>query len=511
MDSTANTEHEPGARFREEFRTYTEHFTGLGYDLELDDEDLEELAQELYQSARKDPALRSSAGAFPSIDRSDAGAPKKYRDWFMRFTEFLRLNGMEVTINPDKILGFPKIPELDVPEFPDELADDASEEAKTARSDAIDTRNNFIRENLGDFKKFMRRYQQKVYWQNSLRQLLVTQVSSHNETAFREIKNIPLTDISGYMSYIKLKVWAENAKGRDLSVIKRDDVLGVISKMNSTGDVTNQIKRFKEKWAIFVEQFSDDVTSDDPEPWTSKLSNDQINNKIFDNLPNVAAWDSYKSTLYKANKSILDGPPVTFLADLQEQADMLDRGNPGKSEMPASVHDTNKGKGGKSGKFRKKEPGTVDCFWCQKEPKGVPSLGHKPSSPQCPHHEAWKASKQTAKTERKKKQSEKSEPSKNGGELAKNEDLSRSALVAEIDQRISTRFAEITAASEARMGQLFANVIQVMQQPRQQPHFPQQPMLANVAAQQQQFQFQHPGLNYHGGPPPYQPPHPDPQ
>ena len=42
MDSTANTEHEPGARFREEFRTYTEHFTGLGYDLELDDEDLEE-------------------------------------------------------------------------------------------------------------------------------------------------------------------------------------------------------------------------------------------------------------------------------------------------------------------------------------------------------------------------------------------------------------------------------------------------------------------------------------
>ena len=168
----------------------------------------------------------------------------------------------------------------------------------------------------------------------------------------------------------------------------------------------------------------------------------------------------------------------------------------------------NKGKGGKSGKTRKKEPGTVDCNWCRKEPKGVPSLGHKPSSPECPHHDAWKAYKNKMKTERKTKQSEKSKPSETGQELAKNEDLSQSALVAQLEERISSRFAEITAASEARMGQLFANVVQVITQPRQQPQYPQQPMLANVAAQQQQFQFQNPG-NYHGGPPPYQPPNPD--
>ena len=145
-------EHEPGARFREEFRTYTETFTNLAYDLDLDDEDIEELAQELYQSARKDPALRSSAGAFPSLDRSDAGAPKKYRDWFMRFTEFLRLNGMEVTINPDKVLGFPKIPNnIIIPELPEELGDDASQDAVQARREAIATRNAFIKEHMEDF------------------------------------------------------------------------------------------------------------------------------------------------------------------------------------------------------------------------------------------------------------------------------------------------------------------------------------------------------------------------
>ena len=68
--------------------------------------------------------------------------------------------------------------------------------------------------------------------------------------------------------------------------------------------------------------------------------------------------------------ALLLGTPLEFIPGIQGKIDMLERPSSGHN-MPASVHGV------------APSPG-ADCRLCIKDPKGVPSQGHKPSDEMCP-------------------------------------------------------------------------------------------------------------------------------
>ena len=503
--------------------------------LGLDEDDLEEIKDTLYQSAKKDSKHFAQIPNFPNISRDEAGAPKEYHKWFGRFSKYLSMNGLQKTIIADRILGFPSAKALnfELPDLADKPVEGESgyaEKMATYRA-SVDARNDATYEYMEEFKTFMRRYQKANFDQRAAN-VLIANATIKNKEASSEIANVPDNDIIGYMTYLKLKTWVENSKGRNLSVIKRNNVMKIPA-MTTNQDLIDFIGTFKSTWATFVEQYDDRVTDDDPEPWTVSLPNDTVNNEILDHLPNSEAWMSYRMNL---DLAILDKNPLVFLANLQKKLDIATRVGK-ETEFNASVHGTD----GPS-------PG-ADCYMCKNDPKGVPSKGHKPSDDICPHHVAWKKKLDKKKKKKKKKKEDKAaagqqQSTSAGGNatsggaesgsvnIQKNSDLSTGFFANANEQRQMNMMAHVVSNA---VTQSFANVIPRLMEPLQRQlntihanvhamhhghgaqlqgnyppqHFQQQqpyghpPMIANAA-----FPHQNQNLNHYGPPPhPQAPPH----
>ena len=97
-------------------------------------------------------------------------------------------------------------------------------ELNQAYQASINARNDAIRAAMPAFEKFLSRYMKKVFSQRSL-SLLIVNCCKKNAAAAAQLQNVPKNDIIGYLTYLKLKAWTENAKGRDLSVVKRNNVM----------------------------------------------------------------------------------------------------------------------------------------------------------------------------------------------------------------------------------------------------------------------------------------------
>ena len=78
MDSKANTQSVVGGAFREEFRAYEEAVLELSISLEYDDEDLEDMKAELYDSIKKDSKFFAAVDPLPSVNPDDDGAPREF-------------------------------------------------------------------------------------------------------------------------------------------------------------------------------------------------------------------------------------------------------------------------------------------------------------------------------------------------------------------------------------------------------------------------------------------------
>ena len=149
MDSKTNTLSEVGGVFREQFRTYEAHFEDLAQSLDIDEEDLEEKKEELYDEVKRTSKYFASLDPLPNISPDDDGAPKEFKKWFNHFAHYISLNNMAYAIDPDRVLGFPKLME------PVQLPDLAPKPQPGARNfetlneeylASIATRNDAIRE-----------------------------------------------------------------------------------------------------------------------------------------------------------------------------------------------------------------------------------------------------------------------------------------------------------------------------------------------------------------------------
>ena len=147
---------------------------------------------------------------------------------------------------------------------------------------------------------------------------------------------------------------------------------------------------------MLFRSFDDQITDDCPDPWIKDLPNKTVNTAILDHMPYTGEWGSYKMSM---PPGILDGTPLSFIANLQEKIDMLERSS-SQMSMPASVHVPSPG---------------ADCVRCKRDPKGVQSLGHKPSDEICPHHAAWRKDREKREANKKKKKSAKGKGKKNKG------------------------------------------------------------------------------------------------
>ena len=94
MDSKANTQSVVGGAFREEFRAYEEAVLELSISLEYDEEDLEYMKAELYDSIKKDSKFFAAVDPLPSVNPDDDGAPREFKKWFNHFASYISLNGM---------------------------------------------------------------------------------------------------------------------------------------------------------------------------------------------------------------------------------------------------------------------------------------------------------------------------------------------------------------------------------------------------------------------------------
>ena len=283
-----------------------------------------------------------------------------------------------------------------------QAGDENFQELDQAYKASVTARNDAIHAAMPAFNKFLARYVKKVFSQRSL-SLLIVNCCRKNSAAVAQLQNVPKNDIIGYLTYLKLQAWTENAKGRDLSVVKRNEVMDMPF-MSNTADISDFIKSFKYNWAAFVEQFDDQVTDECPDPWIKDLPNKTVNTAILDQMPMTGEWGSYKMSM---NPALLLGTPLEFISDIQGKIDMLERSSSGHS-MPASVHDPSPG---------------ADCSYCKRDPKGVPSQGHKPSDEMCPHHKQWCKNRDKREAHKKKQKAAKAKASKakaeGGGEQAK--------------------------------------------------------------------------------------------
>ena len=508
MDAKTNTISMVGGAFREEFREYEEALHELSLLLEIDEEDLEEKKEELYDEAKKASKFFAALDALPNISPDDDGAPREFKKWFNHFEHYISLNNLMYAIDPDRVLGFPKL--LDPVHLPDlepkPHDDDAKfEDLNQAYLASIQARNDAIRAAMPAYEKFLARYMKKVFSQRSL-SLLIVNCCKKNAGAAAQLQNIPKNDIIGYLTYLKLKAWTENAKGRDLSVVKRNAVME-IPPMSSTADISNFIKSFKYNWAAFVEQFDDQVTDICPAPWTKDLPNKTVNTAILDHMPFTGEWGSYKMSM---DDSLLDGPPLGFISDIQGKIDMLQRSSSSQNSMPASVHGA------------VPSPG-ADCSYCIRDPKGVPSHGHKPSDDICPHHKAWCKNRDKREANKAKQKASKAKAAKakagGGGKQAKQGPASSLAKTSDFSSDFQAQLAatiansvggavtqaaqQIIAPLQQQIGTLNAAIhaLQV-QQGNNNGNFQQQPMLAH----QPYGHYPPQNLNHYGAPPQFQAP-----
>ena len=505
MDGKTNTMSMVGGAFREQFRLYEEAVQELSYLLEIDEEDLEEKKEEIYEEVKKSSKFFASLDALPNISPDDDGAPKEFKKWFNHFEHYISLNNLTYAIDPDRILGFPKL--LDpvvLPELAPKPPADAENLAGLTKAyhDSIQARNDAIRDAIPVFDKFLARYTKKVFSQRSL-SLLIVNCCKKNTAASAQLQNVPKNDIIGYLTYLKLKAWTDNAKGRDLSVVKRNAVMDIPAMVN-TSDISHFIKSFKYNWAAFVEQFDDQVTDTCPDPWTKDLPNKTVNTAILDHMPFTGEWGSYKMSM---DSGLLEDPPLEFISDIQGKIDMLERSS-SSQQMPASVHVPSPG---------------ADCSYCIKNPKGVPSEGHKPSDEICPHHKAWCKARDKREANKKKQKAAKAKAGKakangdakqaNSGpasSLAKTSDFSsdfQAQLAATIANSVGgavTQAAhQIIAPLQQQLGSLNAAVHALqMQQGNYNGNFQQQPMLAH----QPYGHYPPQNLNHYGAPPQFQAP-----
>ena len=505
MDSKSNIMTMVGGEFREQFRQYEEAFQELCSLLGINDEDLEELKEEVYDKVKKDSKFFAALDSLPNISPDDDGAPKEFKKWFNHFEHYISLNNIAYAIDPDRILGFPKL--MDPVALPDlepkpQADDEGFDELNQAYEASINARNGAIRAAMPAFEKFLSRYMKKVFSQRSL-SLLIVNCCKKNAAAAAQLQNVPKNDIIGYLTYLKLKAWTENAKGRDLSVVKRNNVMDVPT-MTCTSDISNFIKSFKYNWAAFVEQFDDEITGECPDPWIRDLPNKTVNTAILDHMPMSGEWASYKMSM---DSNLLTGTPLEFIRDIQGKIDMLERSSSGHN-MPASVHDPSPG---------------ADCSYCKRDPKGVPSQGHKPSDEMCPHHKQWCKNRDKREAHKKKQKAAKAKASKakaeGGGEQAKpgpanslaktgtfNSDFQAqlaATIANSVRGAVSDVANQIIAPLQQQIGTLNAAIhtLQV-QQGNNNGNFRQQPMLAH----QPYGQYPPQNLNHYGAPPHFQAP-----
>ena len=206
------------------------------------------------------------------------------------------------------------------------------------------------------------------------------------------------------------------------------------------------------------------------------------------------------------NPALLLGTPLEFISDIQGKIDMLERSSSGHN-MPASVHGV------------APSPG-ADCRLCIKDPKGVPSQGHKPSDEICPHHKTWCKNRDKREANKKKQKAAKAKAAKakaNGGggqanpepanSLAKTDAFSsdfQAQLAATIANSVGGVFSQVVAPLQQQIGTLNAamHALQV-QQGNNNGNFQQQRMLAH----QPYGHYSPPqNLNHYGAPPQYQAP-----
>ena len=499
MDSKANTAHFPGGEFREQFSIYQEKIELLTLELEYDDDDIEELKKDFYKSARKANKISFDFKYLPNKDRDSPDAKKDYTSWVKLFIKHLKTLGMKDSINPEKVCGFPKIPSIEVPDEPNAPADgiDNYEALKAAYDEAMAARDLELAQFRIKFEKFLERYQDAVFLQNSVSSL-ISNCCQKNALASAAIENIADNDIVGYMTFAVLEHWIINAKGRDMLVAYRDAVMD-ISKMHSDQDILDFISAWKPKWATFVDQFSDKVTEDNQEPWAAHLPNSQICNKILDALPNEADWRSFRIAL---DSTTLEKCPMSFVAELQKRMDTLQRGS-ATTTLPVAP--------------ATQASGDVPvCRWCEKNPKGVPAYGHKPSDSKCPHHAQWKKKKAKFKKLKAKKKQDKAGKgsSESTGEAPKTKDQEFMLQMAEVVSKstaeaVSSVLPQALQPMQHQLNQLTCNVAQALERSSYGSagggHPGGQYQLANVAYNHQPQPYG-PPLNYHGAPPQHQAP-----
>ena len=81
MDAKSNTMFMVGGEFREQFREYEDAFQELCMLLEIDEEDLEEQKEEIYDEVKKSSKFFASLDSLPNISPDDDGADRKYVDF----------------------------------------------------------------------------------------------------------------------------------------------------------------------------------------------------------------------------------------------------------------------------------------------------------------------------------------------------------------------------------------------------------------------------------------------
>ena len=102
MDAKSNIMTMVGGEFREQFRQYEEAFQELCVLLGINDEDLEELKEEVYDKVKKDSKFFAALDPLPNISPDDDGAPKEFKKWFNHFEHYISLNNIAYAIDPDR-------------------------------------------------------------------------------------------------------------------------------------------------------------------------------------------------------------------------------------------------------------------------------------------------------------------------------------------------------------------------------------------------------------------------